>query len=58
VRYDDDNEFVVKSAEEAHEDALNWFLKHVKWREQKALKQNILTEALDDCIVWDEQFED
>ncbi|XP_039157171.1 endo-1,3;1,4-beta-D-glucanase-like [Eucalyptus grandis] len=30
VRYDDDNEFVVKSAEEAHEDALNWFLKHVK----------------------------
>ncbi|KAK3417661.1 endo-1,3;1,4-beta-D-glucanase-like [Eucalyptus grandis] len=30
VRYDDDNEFVVKSAEEAQEDTLNWFLKHVK----------------------------
>ncbi|XP_030519590.2 endo-1,3;1,4-beta-D-glucanase-like [Rhodamnia argentea] len=30
VRYDDDNEFAVKSAEEAQEDTLNWFLKHVK----------------------------
>ncbi|XP_048129648.1 endo-1,3;1,4-beta-D-glucanase-like [Rhodamnia argentea] len=30
VKYDDANEFAVKSAKEAHEDMLNWFLKHVK----------------------------
>ncbi|KAL3727404.1 hypothetical protein ACJRO7_032173 [Eucalyptus globulus] len=30
VRYDDNNEFAVKSAEEAQKDMLNWFLKHVK----------------------------
>ncbi|KAK7412634.1 hypothetical protein VNO78_04147 [Psophocarpus tetragonolobus] len=30
VRYKDDDEAVVKSAEEAHQDMLNWFIKHVK----------------------------
>ncbi|KAK3417659.1 hypothetical protein EUGRSUZ_H03605 [Eucalyptus grandis] len=30
VRYNDDDESAVKSAKEAQEDMLNWFLKHVK----------------------------
>ncbi|KAL2341230.1 hypothetical protein Fmac_009170 [Flemingia macrophylla] len=30
VRYNDDDEAAVKSAEEAHQDMLNWFVKHVK----------------------------
>ncbi|XP_058212287.1 endo-1,3;1,4-beta-D-glucanase-like [Rhododendron vialii] len=30
VRYDDDNESAVKSAEESHEDMLNWFTKYIK----------------------------
>ncbi|KAK6930042.1 Dienelactone hydrolase [Dillenia turbinata] len=30
VRYNEEEEFAVKSAEEAHEDMLNWFIKHVK----------------------------
>ncbi|XP_065863445.1 endo-1,3;1,4-beta-D-glucanase-like [Euphorbia lathyris] len=30
VRYNDDDESAVKSAEEAHNDMLNWFTKHVK----------------------------
>ncbi|CAL0334626.1 unnamed protein product [Lupinus luteus] len=30
VRYNVDDEAAVKSAEEAHEDMLNWFIKHVK----------------------------
>ena len=30
VRYNDDDEATVKSAKEAHQDMLNWFVKHVK----------------------------
>lgn len=30
VRYNVDDEAAVKSAEEAHQDMLNWFTKHVK----------------------------
>ncbi|XP_047162256.1 endo-1,3;1,4-beta-D-glucanase-like [Vigna umbellata] len=30
VRYNDDDEATVKSAKEAHQDMLNWFIKHVK----------------------------
>ncbi|TXG71932.1 hypothetical protein EZV62_000511 [Acer yangbiense] len=30
VKYNDEDEFAVKSAEEAHEDMLNWFIKYVK----------------------------
>lgn len=30
VRYNDEDEFTVKSAEESHQDTLNWFLKYVK----------------------------
>ncbi|ESW19780.1 hypothetical protein PHAVU_006G155000 [Phaseolus vulgaris] len=30
VRYNDDDEAAVKSAKEAHQDMLNWFVKHVK----------------------------
>ncbi|WVY94122.1 hypothetical protein V8G54_033210 [Vigna mungo] len=30
VRYNDDDEGTVKSAKEAHQDMLNWFIKHVK----------------------------
>ncbi|KAF7146543.1 hypothetical protein RHSIM_Rhsim04G0207900 [Rhododendron simsii] len=30
VRYDDDNESAVKSAEESHEDMLDWFTKYIK----------------------------
>lgn len=30
VRYNVDDEAAVKSAEEAHQDMLNWFIKHVK----------------------------
>ncbi|KAI4304102.1 hypothetical protein MLD38_039658 [Melastoma candidum] len=30
MRYKEDDEFAIKSAEEAHQDTLNWFLKHVK----------------------------
>ena len=30
VRYNDTDTFVVKSAEESHQDMLNWFTKHVK----------------------------
>lgn len=32
VRYDDEDQSAVKSAEEAHLDMLNWFQKYVKWR--------------------------
>ncbi|KAL8524795.1 hypothetical protein ACS0TY_014418 [Phlomoides rotata] len=30
VRYKDEDEFVVKCAEEAHKDLLDWFIKHLK----------------------------
>ncbi|KAG4977595.1 hypothetical protein JHK82_036863 [Glycine max] len=30
LRYNDDDEATVKSAKEAHQDMLNWFIKHVK----------------------------
>ena len=30
VRYKDEDEVVVKCAEEAHKDMLDWFLKHLK----------------------------
>ena len=30
VRYNVDDEAAVKNAEEAHQDMLNWFIKHVK----------------------------
>lgn len=30
VRYNDEDEFAVKSAEESHQDMLGWFEKHVK----------------------------
>ncbi|XP_047983611.1 endo-1,3;1,4-beta-D-glucanase-like [Salvia hispanica] len=30
VRYEDDDEFGVKSAEESHVDVMNWFTKHIK----------------------------
>ncbi|KAK2646895.1 hypothetical protein Ddye_022090 [Dipteronia dyeriana] len=30
VKYNDEDEFAIKSAEEAHEDMLNWFTKYVK----------------------------
>lgn len=30
VRYDDNNEFAVKSAQESHVDMLNWLTKYIK----------------------------
>ncbi|KAK7359702.1 hypothetical protein VNO77_01665 [Canavalia gladiata] len=35
VRYNVDDEAAVKSAEEAHQDMLNWFIKHVKFNGPK-----------------------
>lgn len=31
VRYSPEDESAVRSAEEAHRDMLDWFMKHVKW---------------------------
>lgn len=30
VRYDDNDEFAVKSAQESHEDMMNWLTKYIK----------------------------
>lgn len=30
IRFNDDNEFAVQSAEEAQQDTLDWLVKHVK----------------------------